>query len=137
MKIKQPNNDKHIDVLNRILDVQQQVAELKQILGDLLGDMHDKPDTDAVFHNTTYQIMAYNRRTSPAWRVCITQNLIIDMTKRNVQKISNLYRQHEDDIQSHNDLMGVSSKTNRQLVSDIHRNTPHQTVAEWLSERIR
>lgn len=76
------------------------------------------------------KIYAHNLNSTLENRVYVTQRLLLNLTKGNVNMISDAFKASMHEIELHNAKMQVNESTNRKLSSRIR--AEYGTVADWL-----
>ncbi len=87
---------------------------------------------DIEFANWKVKLFKHNEDSAQEWKVFITQNLFLHIIGGNVNSLSKLYKENQDEILQHNNDMNVVMNNNRKLSIKINDETTFKTVAEWL-----
>ena len=82
------------------------------------------------FSDWIERLFKHNQNAPLEDRVFITQRLLLNVTKGNVNMISAAFKERNSEIMAHNERMGVNETTNRKLSNRIK--TDYDTVADWL-----
>lgn len=93
----------------------------------------DKPITSKTldkFSDWIEKLFKHNQNMPLEDRVFITQRLLLNLTKGNVNMISAAFKERNNEIMAHNERMGVNETTNRKLSHKIR--DEYGTVADWL-----
>lgn len=82
------------------------------------------------FSDWIERLFKHNQNAPLENRVFITQRLLLNVTKGNVNMISAAFKERSSEIMAHNERMGVNETTNRKLSNKIKAD--YDTVADWL-----
>ena len=82
------------------------------------------------FSDWIERLFKHNQNAPLEDRVFITQRLLLNVTKGNVNMISAAFKERNSEIMAHNERMGVNETTNRKLSNRIKAD--YDTVADWL-----
>ena len=115
------------------LTIEAAIIKLSATHTARVWDKSDKPVTSKTLDNFSYwldKLYNHNENSNLESRVFITQRLLLNVTKGNVNMISAAFKERSSEIMAHNERMGVNETTNRKLSNRIKAD--YDTVADWL-----
>lgn len=115
------------------LTIEEAIVKLSTSHTTRIWEKSDKPVTSKTldkFSDWIEKLFKHNQNTSLEDRVFITQRLLLNLTKGNVNMISAAFKERNNEIMAHNERMGVNETTNRNLSHKVR--DEYGTVADWL-----
>lgn len=91
-------------------------------------------NNEIAFDRLKNRLMRYNESALKNERVFITQNLFLDLIGGNVNTLSRLFRESENEIMRHNKAMGLEKMDNRKLAARVRDN--YGSFSQWLRSKI-